>query len=234
MSHARDRLAGAASVPLLIATSRIISPSPTPTCAAVGNWGGSDYKSGGRELQRLPVQDHIRGHRTVRDIVIPSLVIGESNGDTAIDAGGYPLVAQHRQPLFGVRRCFAYVRAERWFDARCLVPAIEGASIDTTTANGRLIFASFFAGLTEFKRELIVERTRAGLESTRACGRHDGRPFKMAPARLRLTQAALGRPKTEVAEPGVPRQTLYRHVTSKGEIRPDGETLLARWARAAS
>ncbi|MDR6129049.1 hypothetical protein QE361_003496 [Sphingomonas sp. SORGH_AS802] len=39
MSHARDRLAGAASVPLLIATSRIISPSPTPTCAAVGNWG---------------------------------------------------------------------------------------------------------------------------------------------------------------------------------------------------
>lgn len=37
----------------------------------------------------------------------------------------------------------------------------EGASIDTTTANGRLIFA-IFAGLAEFERELIVERTKAG------------------------------------------------------------------------
>jgi DNA invertase Pin-like site-specific DNA recombinase len=39
------------------------------------------------------------------------------------------------------------------------VLAGEGASIDTTTANGRLIFA-IFAGLAEFERELIVERTR--------------------------------------------------------------------------
>ena len=50
------------------------------------------------------------------------------------------------------------------------VLAGEGASIDTTTANGRLIFA-IFAGLAEFERELIVERTRAGLESARARGR---------------------------------------------------------------
>ncbi|MCE3589950.1 recombinase family protein, partial [Escherichia coli] len=51
------------------------------------------------------------------------------------------------------------------------VLAGEGASIDTTTANGRLIFA-IFAGLAEFERELIVERTRAGLASARARGRH--------------------------------------------------------------
>ena len=44
------------------------------------------------------------------------------------------------------------------------VLAGEGASIDTTTANGRLIFA-IFAGLAEFERELIVERTQAGLAS---------------------------------------------------------------------
>lgn len=50
------------------------------------------------------------------------------------------------------------------------VLAGEGASIDTTTANGRLIFA-IFAGLAEFESELIVERTRAGLESARARGR---------------------------------------------------------------
>ena len=111
------------------------------------------------------------------------------------------------------------------------VLAGEGASIDTTTANGRLIFA-IFAGLAEFERELIVERTRAGLASARARGRHGGRPFKMTPAKLRLAQAAMGKPETKVAELcaelGVTRQTLYRHVTPKGEIRPDGEKLLAR------
>ena len=116
------------------------------------------------------------------------------------------------------------------------VLAGEGASIDTTTANGRMIFA-IFAGLAEFERELIVERTRAGLESARARGRHGGRPFKMTPAKLRLAQAAMGKPETKVAELcaelGVTRQTLYRHVTPKGEIRPDGEKLLARRSRLA-
>jgi hypothetical protein len=63
------------------------------------------------------------------------------------------------------------------------VLAGEGASIDTTTANGRLIFA-IFAGLAEFERELIVERTKAGVASARARGRHGGRPFKMTPAKL--------------------------------------------------
>lgn len=110
----------------------------------------------------------------------------------------------------------------------------EGASIDTTTANGRLIFA-IFAGLAEFERELIVERTRAGLESARARGRHGGRPFKMTPAKLRLAQAAMGKPETKVAELcaelGITRQTLYRHVTPNGEIRTDGQKLLARKAR---
>ena len=49
----------------------------------------------------------------------------------------------------------------------------EGASIDTTTANGRLVFA-IFAGLAEFERELIVERTKAGLQAARARGRRGG------------------------------------------------------------
>ncbi|WBO24601.1 recombinase family protein [Sphingomonas abietis] len=107
----------------------------------------------------------------------------------------------------------------------------EGASIDTTTANGRLVFA-IFAGLAEFERELIVERTKAGLAAARARGRSGGRPFKMTPAKLRLAQAAMGKPETKVAELcaelGITRQTLYRHVTPKGDIRPDGEKLLAR------
>ncbi|MFD1960670.1 recombinase family protein [Novosphingobium panipatense] len=114
------------------------------------------------------------------------------------------------------------------------VLAGEGASIDTGTANGRLIFG-IFAALAEFERELIAERTRAGLAS-RARGRHGGRPFKMTPAKLRLAQAAMGKPETKVAELcaelGITRQTLYRHVTPDGQIRRDG--LLARKARPAT
>ena len=107
----------------------------------------------------------------------------------------------------------------------------QGASIDTTTANGRLMFA-FFAALAEFERELIVERTMAGLAAARARGRNGGRPFKMTAAKLRLAQAAMGKPETRIAdlcvELGVTRQTLYRHVAPKGDLRPDGTKLLAR------
>jgi DNA invertase Pin-like site-specific DNA recombinase len=111
------------------------------------------------------------------------------------------------------------------------VLAGEGASIDTTTANGRLVFA-IFAGLAEFERELIVERTKAGLAAARARGRSGGRPFKMTPAKLRLAQAAMGKPETKVAELcaelGITRQTLYRFVGPKGELRNDGQRLLDR------
>jgi DNA invertase Pin-like site-specific DNA recombinase len=51
--------------------------------------------------------------------------------------------------------------------------------IDTTTAQGRLIFG-IFASLAEFERELIRERTQAGLKSARARGRKGGRPKGMS------------------------------------------------------
>lgn len=109
------------------------------------------------------------------------------------------------------------------------VLAGEGASIDTSTANGRLVFG-IFAALAEFERALIIERTKAGLAAARARGRNGGAPFKMTPAKLRLAQAAMGKPETKVAdlcaELGVTRQTLYRFVGPKGELRADAEALL--------
>lgn len=114
------------------------------------------------------------------------------------------------------------------------VLAGEGASIDTSTANGRLVFG-IFAALAEFERALIIERTKAGLAAARARGRNGGAPFKMTPAKLRLAQAAMGKPETKVAdlcaELGITRQTLYRFVDPKGALRTDGERLLMQKAR---
>src|SRR3954462_8696682 len=85
----------------------------------------------------------------------------------------------------------------------------HGASIDTTSPGGKLVFG-IFAALAEFERELIVERTRAGM-AARARGRSGGRPYTMTAAKLRLAMAAMASRDTKVsvlcAELGITRQT---------------------------
>ena len=107
----------------------------------------------------------------------------------------------------------------------------QGAAIDTTPASGKLVFG-IFAALAEFERELISERTIAGLAAARARGRKGGRPYKMTPAKVRLAMASMGQPDTNVGELcrelGIARQTLYRHVSPSGELREAGHKVLAQ------
>src|SRR5271155_573057 len=113
----------------------------------------------------------------------------------------------------------------------------QGANIDTTTASGRLVFG-IFAALAEVERELIRERTIAGLSPARARGRKGGRPYTMTPTKLRMAQAAMAKRDTRVGdlckELGVTRQTLYRFVGPKGQLRTDGAKLLKRKAQNVS
>jgi DNA invertase Pin-like site-specific DNA recombinase len=105
----------------------------------------------------------------------------------------------------------------------------HGAAIDTTTSSGKLVFG-IFAALAEFERDLIVERTNAGLASARARGRTGGAKFKMTPAKLRMAQAAMANRDTSVddlcKDLGVTRTTLYRYVDEKGALRDYGHKLL--------
>ncbi len=61
--------------------------------------------------------------------------------------------------------------------------------IDTTTPQGRLVFG-IFASLAEFERELIRERTQAGLKSARARGRKGGRPKGISPKAMEKAEIA--------------------------------------------
>src|SRR3954464_15568580 len=65
------------------------------------------------------------------------------------------------------------------------VLAGQGAEVDTTTASGKFVFG-IFGALAEFERELIRERTKAGLEAARARGRKGGRRFSLTKAQVRL------------------------------------------------
>src|SRR5690625_4019905 len=109
----------------------------------------------------------------------------------------------------------------------------QGAAIDTTTASGKLVFG-IFAALAEFERELISERTKAGLAAARARGRKGGRPYKMTPAKSRVAVDCMWQRGTSIGELckelGVTRQTRYRHVSPTGDLSLDGKKVLASGA----
>ena len=89
-------------------------------------------------------------------------------------------------------------------------------SIDTTTPGGRLVF-HLFAALAEFERDIIRERTVAGLAAARARGRAGGRPPVMTPEKIDVARAMYATRQHTLAKiaqtVGVSRATLYRHLS---------------------
>jgi DNA invertase Pin-like site-specific DNA recombinase len=97
--------------------------------------------------------------------------------------------------------------------------------IDTTTPGGRLVF-HVFSALAQFEREIIIERSRAGVAAARARGRVGGRPAIMTTAKLataRRLREGHDHTLEEIAGViGVSRSTLVRHLAGRNSSRrPD-------------
>lgn len=105
--------------------------------------------------------------------------------------------------------------------------------VDTTTATGRLVFG-IFATLAEFERDLIHERTMAGLAAARARGRSGGRPRVMTRQKLKAAMALMAdrdnAARDVAAQLGVSLSTLYAYVDAKGRPRERATELLGRRA----
>jgi DNA invertase Pin-like site-specific DNA recombinase len=97
--------------------------------------------------------------------------------------------------------------------------------IDTTSSGGRLIF-HLFGALAEFERNLIRERTQAGLTAARARGRHGGRKKRLDPAKQKIALRLYHERQHTVEEicrmMGVGRSTLYNYLNEaeRDALRP--------------
>lgn len=110
--------------------------------------------------------------------------------------------------------------------------------IDTTTAGGRLIF-HVFGAVAQFERDLVSERTKAGLAAARARGKRGGRPAKLKPKDVRMILQLL-KDKTVTATDiakrfGVSRATVQRSLASyrKSEEAKELDKILKARKRTA-
>ncbi|HEV2810258.1 MAG TPA: recombinase family protein [Acidimicrobiales bacterium] len=87
--------------------------------------------------------------------------------------------------------------------------------LDTTSPGGKLVF-HLFGALAEFERDLIRERTQAGLAAARARGRYGGRPTVMTPRTIARARELYAQGDLTVAEIAktlkVSRASIYRHL----------------------
>jgi len=99
-------------------------------------------------------------------------------------------------------------------------------SIDTTSSGGRLIF-HMFGALAEFERNLVRERTQAGLQAARARGRNGGRQQKLTTQQIDMGRSLAADPKRSVSSIcqhlEINRPTFYRYIylNTDPKMEPD-------------
>jgi DNA invertase Pin-like site-specific DNA recombinase len=88
-------------------------------------------------------------------------------------------------------------------------------SIDTTTSGGKLVF-HIFGALAEFEREIIRERTKAGLTAARSRGKSGGRPKALSDKQVQMLNNLAADRSNSIEEIcktlGISRMTYYRYV----------------------
>lgn len=98
-------------------------------------------------------------------------------------------------------------------------------SIDTTSSGGKLVF-HLFAALAEFERDIIRERTQAGLAAARARGRKGGRPRALNDKKAAMAQTLRQDPNRSIQEIcetlRISRATFYRYTRSDGDAASGG------------
>ncbi len=97
-------------------------------------------------------------------------------------------------------------------------------SIDTTTSGGKLVF-HMFAALAEFERNLIRERTEAGLQAARDRGKLGGRPLALNDTKQKLLYKLYDEKQHSIAEIceliGVSKTTLYEYLRRRKQESTD-------------
>lgn len=114
-----------------------------------------------------------------------------------------------------VKELFAII--ERVHDAGASIKSLRETWLDTTTPQGNLLF-TIFAGLSQFERDLIRQRTKSGLEAARARGRKGGRPKASSgkiETALKMYDSKLHTIEEITVATGISRSTLYRAIEER-------------------
>lgn len=114
-----------------------------------------------------------------------------------------------------VKELFAII--ERVHEAGASIKSLRETWLDTTTPQGNLLF-TIFAGLSQFERDLIRQRTKVGLEAARARGRNGGRP-KASSSKIETALKMYDSKLHTIADitdaTGISRATLYRAIEER-------------------
>ena len=117
-----------------------------------------------------------------------------------------------------VKELFAII--ERVHEAGASIKSLRETWLDTTTPQGNLLF-TIFAGLSQFERDLIRQRTKSGLEAARARERKGGRP-KVSSSKLetalKMYDSKLHTIEEITVATGISRSTLYRAIEERKNV----------------